>query len=406
LSVSILIPIHNEAPYIAQLLDNLLQQDYTNGSLEILLIDGQSTDGTCKVIEQCLADQSRMCHFNQDAPAADKSVSPPRHITPRDETHDSDIATYLNSKSIIGNSKLVFRLLNNPARITPTALNIGIHEAKGDIIIRMDAHTLYAPDYITKCVEVLESTRAWNVGGPARTIANSSMQRAIAAAYHSPFSVGGARFHNSDYEGNVDTVMYGCWRKETLEQLGGFDEELVRNQDDELNFRIMRAGGTMYQTPEIKFWYYPRASLKSLWRQYFQYGYWKVRVIQKHKLPASPRHLIPILFVLGLIIGLPLNFVLPLFATIYFSALVLYAFLTIIFSIHAVLHLPPPSKSMQSSSQPVIKSIDLSSSLTFILLLPVFLTYHLSYGFGFLTGLINFFVFKRKPSILVSSPTR
>lgn len=192
------------------------------------------------------------------------------------------------------------RLISNPGRITPTGLNAAIRGAQGDIIIRMDAHTEYAADYVRQCVEVLETTGADNVGGPAQTKAETYMEKVVAAAYHSPFSVGGARFHNVNYEGWVDTVTYGCWRRETFERFGYFDEELVRNQDDEHNLRILRGGGKIYQSPKIQSWYRPRGSLTALFKQYMQYGYWKVRVIQKHKLPASWRHLVPGAFVLSL----------------------------------------------------------------------------------------------------------
>jgi hypothetical protein len=147
-------------------------------------------------------------------------------------------------------------------------------------------------------VETLEKTGASNVGGPARTKAKGVRAQAIQAAYHSRFSSGGARFHDDKFNGYVDTVPYGCWRKETLERLGLFDEQLVRNQDDELSLRITRAGGKIWQSSEIVSWYAPRPTLLLLFRQYFQYGFWKVPVIRKHKIPGSWRHLIPGSFVL------------------------------------------------------------------------------------------------------------
>src|SRR5262249_47183273 len=136
-------------------------------------------------------------------------------------------------------------------------------------------------------------TGADNVGGAMRTRASGFVQEAISLAFHSPFSVGGARFHNVEYQGYVDTVPYGCWRKSKLLDLGLFDEELVRNQDDELNLKIIRRGGKIWQSSLIQSWYQPRTSLWALFCQQAQYGYWKVRVIQKHKLPASWRHVVP-----------------------------------------------------------------------------------------------------------------
>src|SRR5262249_47627952 len=150
-----------------------------------------------------------------------------------------------------------------------------------------------ASDYCRRCLEALRLTGADNVGGAARTKASGLRARAIAAAYHSRFSTGGAKFHDERYEGYVDTVTYGCWHKSTLERLGLFDETLARNQDDELNLRLVRAGGKIWQSAAVVSWYRPRSSISALCRQYFQYGFWKVAVIRKHVLPASWRHLAP-----------------------------------------------------------------------------------------------------------------
>ena len=148
------------------------------------------------------------------------------------------------------NSRII--VIDNPRRIVSAGLNAAIAASVGEIILRMDAHTEYGPDYVKKCVEVLEATQADNVGGPARTKADGVRARAIQAAYHSRFSTGGARFHDDNYTGYVDTVTYGCWRKSTLLKLGLFDEQLVRNQDDELNLRITRSGGKIWQSSEIR----------------------------------------------------------------------------------------------------------------------------------------------------------
>ncbi len=185
------------------------------------------------------------------------------------------------------------QIVDNPRRITSAGLNLALHASRGDIIVRMDAHTKYAPDYVEACLTVRTATGATNVGGPARTQAKGFWQQAIAQAFHSPFFSGGARFHDESFEGYVDTVPYGCWRREDLERLGGFDETLVRNQDDELNFRIKQAGGSVWQSPKIRSWYTPRSSLAALFRQYFDYGRWKTAVIRKHGRPAELRHVVP-----------------------------------------------------------------------------------------------------------------
>jgi succinoglycan biosynthesis protein ExoA len=255
--ISIVVPCRNEARYIRPFLESLLSQDMGEMRWEALIADGMSTDGTRQIIDE-----------------------------------------YMGKGPI--------RAIDNPEKIVSTGLNRAILAAGGEFILRMDIHTEYAPDYARRCVEALTATGAWNVGGPARTKADGWMARAIAAAYHSPFACGGARFHNDQYEGWVDTVTYGCWRKSTLERLGMFDESLVRNQDDELNLRTIRVGGGVWQSPAIVSWYHPRDNLRDLLRQYFQYGYWKVAVIRKHRQPASLRHLVPGAFVLAAAAGLPL----------------------------------------------------------------------------------------------------
>jgi hypothetical protein len=241
----------------------------------------------------------------------------------------------------------------------------------------MDAHSEYAPDYVRQCVSVLEETGAHNVGGPARTKARGLLGRAIAAAYHSPYSTGGARFHDEAYEGPADTVVYGCWRKATLFAIGLFDESLVRNQDDELNLRIVRSGGRLWQSPRIRSWYQPRSSLAALFRQYFQYGFWKVAVILKHRLPASARHLVPGAFVLANI-GLPLVLLGSalagvgdgaLFAKAWAALAALYLGVSIAASV-----LTPKSAGWEV--RPVLPL--------------VFATYHFSYGLGFLSGVVYF----------------
>jgi succinoglycan biosynthesis protein ExoA len=250
-SISLVVACRNEYRHMRVFLDSLLRQDLDGFNWEIIVADGMSDDGTRSVLDYCVRRNPRIS------------------------------------------------VIDNPARIVSSGLNAAIRMARGEIILRMDAHTEYAHDYVRKCVEALHRTNAGNVGGPARTKAQGLLARAIQAAYHSPFSTGGARFHDDNYSGFVDTVPYGCWRKETLLQLGLFDEELVRNQDDELNLRLTRNGGTIWQSSEIVSWYRPRASLFGLFRQYFQYGFWKVRVIRKHKLPGSWRHLMPGAFVAG-----------------------------------------------------------------------------------------------------------
>ncbi len=271
-----------------------------------------------------------------------------------------------------GNSRLT--LVDNPHRTVSAGLNAGIRAAKGQIIVRMDAHSEYAPDYLQQCLLVLEETGADNVGGPWIARGEGYIGQAIAAAFQSPFAVGGARGHNPEYEGVIDTVYLGCWRRELFDRIGFFDEELVRNQDDEFNLRLVRSGGRIWQSPRIRSWYRPRGSLRDLCRQYVQYGYWKVRVIQKHRLPASIRHLVPAGFVTLLVL---------MAAAAPFGASPRYAliFLLAIYSLCTL-----------------TASVVLAARGTMRLLpaLPVvFAVYHFSYGLGFLRGVWDFFVLGR-----------
>jgi succinoglycan biosynthesis protein ExoA len=257
--ITIILPIRNEARYIERCLDAVLAQTYPRECLEILVVDGMSDDGTREIVRGMIARQG-------------------------------------NLQSAICN----LQLLDNPHRIVPTALNRGIRAARGEIIVRVDGHTVIALDYVERCVKDLELTGADNVGGPMRAVSETYVGQAIALATSSPFGVGGARFHYAEKAGWVDTVYMGAYPRQVFDRIGLFDEELVRNQDDEFNFRLTRAGGKIWLDPQIKSVYYSRGTLRGLWKQYFEYGFWKVRVMQKHGRPASLRHLVPALFVLAL----------------------------------------------------------------------------------------------------------
>jgi glycosyltransferase involved in cell wall biosynthesis len=188
-------------------------------------------------------------------------------------------------------------IIPNSGRIVSTGLNAAIRLAQGEIVVRMDVHTEYADDYVAQCVEALKQSRAMCAGGPWRAKGSSRRQRAIAAAFGSAFGSGGAKSRRAAYTGPVDTVYLGAWWRTDLVRLGGFDEGLVRNQDDELCLRITRSGGTVWQSSAIRSFYRPRDTLRALWRQFYQYGYWRVAVIRKHRTPAAYRQLVPTLFI-------------------------------------------------------------------------------------------------------------
>lgn len=240
--------------------------------------------------------------------------------------------------------------------------------------MRMDAHTKYAADYIQQCLAVLRETGADNVGGPWVAVGQGLVGRAIAAAFQSRFSAGGPRGHDPNYEGTLDTVYLGCWPREVFDKIGLFDEALVRNQDDEFNLRLSRAGGKIWQSPRIKSWYRPRESLRALCGQYAQYGFWKVRVIQKHTMPASFRHLIPGGFVILLAALALVSFWWAWAAWIWLGLVGLYAVCSV------------TASCLMAARQ----------GWNLLPVLPiVFACYHLSFGCGFLSGLWRFVVLRR-----------
>ena len=230
----------------------------------------------------------------------------------------------------------------------------------------MDVHTIYAPDYLAQCLAALDRTGADNVGGPWRAEGREPMQRAVAAAFQSPLVSGGARSRELDYEGPADTVYLGCWPRESLDQFGGFDESLVRNQDDEHNLRIAAAGGRIWQSALIRSSYRPRARLGQVARQYLQYGYWKPFVMRKHGQAAAWRQLVPGAFVAALLLG----------------------------ALGALLHVPLAASLLGMVSVAYASFVGLASwqvaqdpqSGGAARVAAVILTYHLSYGTGFLLG--------------------
>ncbi len=254
--VSVVIPIRNEARSVARTLAAVLAQDYPSDRLEVIIADGMSTDGTRVEIDRAVA-------------AAGASAPP---VT----------------------------VIDNPRRIVSTGLNAAIAKAGGEVIVRVDGHCEPARDYVRRCLEALEATDADNVGGVVAAKGHTAMAIAIAAAVSSRFGVGNARFRYGGEPGWVDTVPFGTWRRELFNRIGGFDEELVRNQDDELNFRLIQAGGRIWLDPTIRVAYESRDSLAALWRQYFRYGLYKVRVMQKRRAVASVRQLVPAAFVTAL----------------------------------------------------------------------------------------------------------
>lgn len=252
-SVSVVVPVRNEASYIESCVRALLDQVELPTNYEVLVVDGMSDDGTRDVLDALAASDARL------------------------------------------------KILDNPQRIVPTALNHGITAAKGEIIIRVDGHTNVAPDFVRANLELLrEHPEAWSVGGPIAHRGRTARARAIAAAMSSRVGVGGASHRFEDYEGYAEGTAFPAFRRWVFERIGMFDETLVRNQDDELNFRITSAGGRIFISPRVKHDYFVRDSYKALFNQYMQYAYWKVEVMRKHGRVIAPRHLVPGVFVVAL----------------------------------------------------------------------------------------------------------
>ncbi len=334
--VSLIIPCRNESAHLDAVLEALLAQDYP-GSLECLVAEGRSTDDTRRRLETWVARDARV------------------------------------------------RVVDNPDGIVPTGLNRAIRLARGDIIVRADAHSHYAPDYVRRCVEVLQATGAANVGGPAGVGGDRPLQQAFALATGSRLALGGARSKRTDYEGPVDTVQYGCWWRRTLLEVGLFDEDFVRNQDDELNLRIQRQGGLIWQSAAIRSRLLARPTLRGLFRQYWQYGYWKVWVIAKHGRPASLRHLIPACF-LGLLLLLFLAApFLPITAIALGASLAVYAAAILVEVLRLCLPRSP-------------------RLVPWVLL--VFPTVHLAYGSGFLAALLDRLLGSARPRSTASQSSR
>jgi cellulose synthase/poly-beta-1,6-N-acetylglucosamine synthase-like glycosyltransferase len=315
-------PIRNEAAFIERSLGAVFAQDYPADLLEVLVVDGMSDDGTRDIVTQMLAG-------------------------------------YPNA-----------RLLDNPQRIVPTALNIGLAEASGDVIVRIDGHAVVEPDYVSQCINALEETGADCVGGSIRTVSTTATAQAISEAMGSLFGVGDAHFRTTHAKSMwVDTLAFGAYRRQVFDRVGLFDEELVRNQDDEFNYRLRAAGGRIWLDPRIQSTYYARSTFRSLWRQYYQYGYWKVRVFQKVPGSAQLRHWVPPLFALAVVGGLLAAILLPVLRLPYLGGLFVYAMVNLAAS----------------------ALIAAREGWRHFLRLPiVFATLHLSYGLGFWGGVLGF----------------
>lgn len=312
MKISVVCPIYNEEKYIEKLIQFFLQSKINDK--ELILVDGGSTDKTLNII-------------------------------------DSYTTKYPGQ--II--------LLPNKFKYAPHAMNIGIRAATGDYIARVDAHTLYPNDYLGKCLEISLETNATNVGGYIHSKGEGTMGNAIAYAMSCKFGVGDSDFRTVIKDGYVDTVPFGFWKKSAFDTYGYFDEQLIRNQDDELNARFKSKGATIFQSSKITSEYYVRNSITKMASQYFQYGLFKPLVLKKVNAALRLRHLIPAFFTLY-IAGIWLSIWCP----IYLLPLLFYIALDFYFSFR--------------------NKLQLASKWSAFIVFPML---HFSYGSGFILGILK-----------------
>lgn len=329
--LSVIVPIYNEEKYIAKCLDSILEQDYPKESMELLLCDGMSKDRTREIIAE----------YQKEYPW--------------------------------------IQLLDNPERIAPCAMNVGIKASKGDIIMRLDAHASYENNYFSALVAALDKYGADNVGAVCRTdVLNKTPKTlAIREVLSNKFGVGNSIFRiGIDGVQEVETVPFGCWKREVFDKYGYYDVRLVRNQDIELNKRIIRGGGKIVIIPDTYCTYLARETYKGLSKNNYGNGKWNILTVHYTKQfnSLSLRHFIPLLFVLSLILpGLFSLFYLPL---ILLSALSLFAYISLL----GVISL----------------RLAIQKKLSFFYLLVSFLVLHLSYGWGSLVGICQVLFLPKK----------
>jgi len=246
-TVTVAIPTYNESANIEKLIRTFLSTQYPN-LIEIFIADGGSTDGTQEIVKRLSTEDPRV------------------------------------------------KLIHNPDKIQSAGLNLILKECTGDIFLRADAHSDYAPDYIEKCVEALQESKALNVGGAQRFVAKTPFQAGVTLASKSILGSGGAKYRDPNYDGYADTVYIGCFWRQALLDVGGFDTTQITNQDAELNQKLLnKSENAIYISSKIRVWYYPRKTWKSLWIQYFKYGRGRYLTSKKHSNRLQIRGKLPFL---------------------------------------------------------------------------------------------------------------
>ena len=323
-SVSIIVPCYNEKNHIQLLLDAICSQTYPLTLMEVIIADGMSTDGTREIITE----------WKNDHP---------------------DV-------------KLI--LVDNEKQIIPAALNRAIENAKGEIIVRLDAHSHPYPDYVSRIVSALEGGLGDNVGGAweIRPGDDTWVAYSISRAASHPLGAGDALYRHGKKAAYVETVPFGGFRKHLWEKLGGFDETLLTNEDYEFNARIIRSGGRVWFDPEIRSIYYSRPTLDGLSRQYWRYGFWKYRMLKRFPSTLRWRQALPPVFVASVLFGLCMSWN-SIIAFLLFVELLLYSFVLIVIGIKLSIKLKKP-----------LLAVGIPASIA---------SMHISWGSGFLWSLVS-----------------
>lgn len=322
--VSVIIPARNEEKFIEKCIESFLTCDYPKELIEVIVVDGMSEDGTRKIV---------------------------RELSERD---------------------IRVLLVNNEKKITPVAMNLGVKASKGEYIFFSGAHSEMRSDYISKCIRHALETGADNVGGIMKTEPriSSTVGIAISKVLSSPLGVGGAKFRTGVTKPiEVDTVPFGCYKREVFDRIGYFNEKLVRNQDIEFNLRLKRAGGKIVLFPDIELTYYARSTYRDLSKNNFENGFWVIAAKKYAEVPYSKRHLVPLMFVLFLLLGFLISLVVTYFLFVYISLLVTYFVTVIIFSF---------SHALEAKKLNLLFAAIVS-----------YLVLHISYGVGSLLGLFS-----------------
>ena len=337
--VSVIAPCKNEVNHIDNFFYQIFQQKLDYIDLEVIIVDGMSNDGTREIINSYIKKNNNL------------------------------------------------KVIDNPRKIVSTGLNLAISQSTGQYIIRMDIHTDYHFNYIYNCVQLLLTNKYDCVGGSWIPISKGIIGKGIEIAFKSYILSGGAKSRDSNFSGSVDTVYLGSWPRQVLVNLGGFDEDLVRNQDDELSLRIINSGGIIFQSRLVKSFYKTRTNFRNLFKQFFQYGYWKFPILLKHKSQAKARH-----------------FLAPSIAFIY----IVFSFVSIFSNLFPNLLLIFPIIIYFIILNIIIFFENSDSINLFMLLISSFsmLIMHASYGLGYLYCLLRYLVKKDFKNNYMSSLSR